>query len=193
MSTAYPDAPDTSEDGSDLGFDWEAERRWSDNMGVLLGVVAGLCVLAVVFAALFLDLAYVVGFSAGAVVLWGGCAWAGRRLRHRWSEEMGVPPAAVPVLSRRLAKERVPQSARARAAMAVLARRAVPNPLMLKWLYPVLIALFLLSAVFRGLDGEWAWMGYWLAMAAVQVAAWISVRRARGRALRVLAELEGPR
>ncbi len=193
MSAAYPAAPDTSEDGSDLGFDWEAERRWSDNVWALLGVVAGLGVLAAVLAALFLDFAYAVGVSAGAVAAGAGFAWAGWRLRRTWGEEMGVPPAAVPVLSRRLAKERVPQSARARGAMAVLARRSMPNALLLKWLYPVLAALFLLSAVFRGLNGEWAWMGYWLALAAAQVVAWISVRRARRRALRVLAELEGTR
>ncbi|MFJ2741735.1 hypothetical protein ACIO3O_18965 [Streptomyces sp. NPDC087440] len=194
MSTPRPDAPAASaapEDRSDLGFDWQAERRWSDSVWAMLGIVAVFGIVAVVLAVLFLDVAYAVGIGAGVAFLWGAWAWGGFRLRRTWADEMGVPPEAVPVLARRLAKERIPESARARRAMGVLVRRSTQNARMAKWGYPVAATLFLVSAALQVLDGDWGSGGYWIALAGLQVAAWFTVRRSRRKAQRVLARLEG--
>ncbi|CAM5338331.1 hypothetical protein GCM10010329_36840 [Streptomyces spiroverticillatus] len=187
MAAPYADASD------DLGFDWQAERRRLDGPRPLLWGLAGLFVVLTVLAALLLDLWFATGIGFGAVVCWAVVAWSGVRLRRQWSEELGVPAEALPVLARRMNQGRVPESPRARAAIAELARKSMRGTTLGKWVYPIAAVIMLVNAVMGGLSRDWGQVALWSGLACLQGLNWFLTRRRRRWARRILATTESDR
>jgi hypothetical protein len=148
--------------------DWEGESRWKDDHPVALSlmVFAGMCMLVVSYCLVLTASGHSIGPSVPGIV----CALVGGlgggltvgRMRRRISQETGLEPFRIPVLTRRIQKERIPVDPAARGAMAVLAERQYRQLRRGRWAWPLIVVFSLLSTVGRFATGP------------VDAASWVS-------------------
>ena len=176
--------------------DWEGESRWRDDHPVasILMAFAGLCVVAVVFCLVLTASGRSIGPSVtGLVVGMGGALVGGltvERARRRISQETGLEPFQIPVLARRIQKERIPADPDARREMTVLAERQYRRLRRGRWLWPLAVVFYLLSTVASFAAGPvdaWTWVR--ALSTVIFIALMFSQRRILHRTERVLAVL----
>lgn len=179
--TVHEDRHDSEQEREDADIDWQAERRWSDRPWVPISVL-------VLFGGVEFALASRWwGWAVGAAVVSGWCvllllmAWQVRRLRRDISHETGLRTWQIPVVARRLQKERLTSDPQTRRAMAILVRRQHRQLRWGPWMWsmytglcPVLGALFLIT-------GDTVHGVIWLVLTIPAAASAFGFRRSRNR------------
>ncbi|WP_327292940.1 hypothetical protein [Streptomyces sp. NBC_01198] len=175
--------------GGDSDIDWQAERRWSDRPWVPFGVlVVGGALMTVATGRQW-------GVAAGAGVVAGWCAvmllavWQFARLRRDLAREARVQTRQIPVLQRRLQKERLPSDPPMRRAMAVLVRRQRRQIRRSRWIWPAYAGLCPVFGVVFLVAGETRLGVFWLILAVPTALSAFGFRRTRHRLDRLEARL----
>jgi hypothetical protein len=174
----------------DDDIDWERERRWFDNPWLAGALSFGvLVVLAALLSLLWgwaLLVAAVVGGAAGILqnILFR------RRVRGRLLAGTRFSRRQLPVLARRLRKERIPADPEARHVMAELAGRRLRAIRRGRWLWPLLVGLYVILAV-TGIVQHHDWeVARWGVLAVACAVLWIVQRHSADRLTRVMHRLD---
>jgi membrane protein implicated in regulation of membrane protease activity len=171
--------------------DWEGERRWNDRPWLLALFLAVFGGGLVALGAWLLGPHAIVVVTVSWLALSAFSVWAGLRQRRRLSREIGIAPWQLPVVARRIQKERVPQDPQARRAMGLLIGRQRKWAARSRWMWPVLTAIYLLNAVQQWNQNRGLAV-VWLCAVIPSFAMFFIYRRTTGRFDRVAARL-GPK
>lgn len=179
--------PDQATGGDDI--DWQAERRWSDRPWVTITVPAFVGVLLFASADRLWDSTVATGLLSGWCAAMLLVAWQVGRVRKELARETGVRGSQIPVLVRRLQKERLPSDPPTRRAMALLVRRQRRQIHSGRWLWPTYAGLLVALGIVLLVTGE-AWLGgLCVALVVPAVLSAFTIRRTRDRLDRLDARL----
>ncbi|MFR9722859.1 hypothetical protein ACL02R_05720 [Streptomyces sp. MS19] len=168
---------DAAGDSAGGDIDWEAERRPLDQPWVFLGALAAAGAVAAVLIAWLADAPRALGLGA-AWVLWTGLTAAMSRFARRtYASQVGVPPARLPVLLRRIRQERIPRDPAARREMALLVRQQRRQLARRWWFWPLLTGMFLVTSAAQWLAGRDAAALMWVVLAALLIPGYLMSRR----------------
>ncbi|WP_052849940.1 hypothetical protein [Streptomyces avicenniae] len=165
--------------------DWEGERRALDSPWLLMGVLGALGAVTAVVVAWAADAPQALGLGAAWAVWMALSAGLSRAASRTYASEIGVPPARLPVLARRIRQERIPRDPAARRAMARLVRRQRRQLGRSRWIWPLLSAVFLATSAVQWQAGRDTAALLWVMTAALLIPLYLSSRRALQHVRRV--------
>jgi asparagine N-glycosylation enzyme membrane subunit Stt3 len=170
--------------------DWRSEARWHDWSWVRIGLVllVGIGEIAA-FALLLDDMSLAVGGAIGGGTAFVAILLGARKVQRQITDETGLSRWQIPVIARRLRKERLPADPRARLAMTILAQRQLNNLRQRRWWLPVMICVCVLLAGIAITARDDSTGILWLAFAVVIVLLALSQRRTVHRLERIQAHL----
>ncbi|WP_433889752.1 hypothetical protein [Streptomyces sp. CA-111067] len=131
--------------------------------------------------------------AVGGAVIWAGVflalQFAARHVQRQITDETGLSRRQIPVIARRMRKERLPVDPKARLAMTILTQRQLKWIRQGRWSPPVLVCLYVLLGSTSVATGDEPAGTIWLALAVLAVLLVLSQRRAVHRLERIRAHL----